>query len=155
MRQWTSIDSDNGFLPGRRQAIIWTKAGILLIWTYRNKLQWNLNQNLYIFIQENAFENVVRKLEAILSRSRCDKLYMKIGHQFYNRSKSCRATCLCYQALICPSSDWSEHSMKSKLGHSSIQGFPAIWRCRNPFSQWQRSFQRKLRSHWLKFVMSQ
>ena len=27
-----------------------------------------------------------------------------------------------------------------------------IWRCRNPFSQWQRSFQRKLRSHWLKFL---
>ena len=27
-----------------------------------------------------------------------------------------------------------------------------IWRCRKPFSQWQRSFQRKLRSHWLKFL---
>ena len=28
----------------------------------------------------------------------------------------------------------------------------AIWCCRKPFSQWQRSFQRKLRSHWLKFL---
>ena len=28
----------------------------------------------------------------------------------------------------------------------------AIWRCRKPFSQWQPSFQRKLRSHWLKFL---
>ena len=28
----------------------------------------------------------------------------------------------------------------------------AMWRCRNPFSQWQRNFQWKLRSHWLKFV---
>ena len=27
----TSINSDNGLLPGRRQAIIWTNAGILLI----------------------------------------------------------------------------------------------------------------------------
>ena len=27
------IGSDNGLLPGRRQAIIWTNAGILLIWT--------------------------------------------------------------------------------------------------------------------------
>ena len=26
-----SIGSDNGLLPGRRQAIIWTNAGILLI----------------------------------------------------------------------------------------------------------------------------
>ena len=30
-------------------------------WTPRNKLQWNFDKNLYIFIQENAFENVVCK----------------------------------------------------------------------------------------------
>ena len=29
----TIIDSDNGLSPGRRQAIIWTNAGILLIGT--------------------------------------------------------------------------------------------------------------------------
>ena len=29
----TIIDSDNGLSPGRRQAIIWTNAGILLIET--------------------------------------------------------------------------------------------------------------------------
>ena len=29
----TIIGSDNGLPPGRRQAIIWTNAGILLIWT--------------------------------------------------------------------------------------------------------------------------
>ena len=29
----TIIGSDNGLSPGRRQAIIWTKDGILLIWT--------------------------------------------------------------------------------------------------------------------------
>ena len=33
----------------------------------RNKLQWNFNRNLYIFIQENAYENVGKKL-AILTR---------------------------------------------------------------------------------------
>ena len=27
-----------------------------------------------------------------------------------------------------------------------------IWRCRKPFSQWQRSFQRNLHSLWLKFL---
>ena len=42
-------------------------------WTLGNKLQWNLNRDLYIFIQENAFENVVRKLAAILSRPQCVK----------------------------------------------------------------------------------
>ena len=29
----TIIGSDNGFSPGRHQAIIWTNAGIWLIWT--------------------------------------------------------------------------------------------------------------------------
>ena len=36
--------------------------------TIRNKLQWNVNQNSYIFIQKNVFENVVWKMAAILSR---------------------------------------------------------------------------------------
>ena len=43
-------------------------------WTIRNKLQWNLKRNSYIFIQENAFENVVWKMAAILSRPQCVKL---------------------------------------------------------------------------------
>ena len=65
----TIISSDNSLSPGRRQAIIWTNAGTLLIGrTLGKKLQWNLNQNSYIFIQESAVENVVRKLADILSR---------------------------------------------------------------------------------------
>ena len=39
--------------------------------TLRNKRQWKLNRNLYTFIQENAFENVVWKTAAILSRPQC------------------------------------------------------------------------------------
>ena len=42
-------------------------------WTLGSKLQWNRNQNWYIFNQENAFENVVRNLAAILSRPQCVK----------------------------------------------------------------------------------
>ena len=37
----------------------------------RNKLQWNPEQNSYIFIQENAYENVVCQMAAILSRPQC------------------------------------------------------------------------------------
>ena len=33
-----------------------------------NKLKWNLNKNLYIFIQQNAFEDVVWKMVVILYR---------------------------------------------------------------------------------------
>ena len=42
-------------------------------WTLRNKLQWNLNRNSYIFIQENAFENIVWKMASILPRPQCVK----------------------------------------------------------------------------------
>ena len=63
----TIIGSDNGLSPHRRQAIIWTNAGILLIWPLE-KIMWNFNPNSYIFIQENAFENVVWKMAAILSQ---------------------------------------------------------------------------------------
>ena len=31
-----------------------------------NKFQWNFNQNIYILIQENTFENTVCKMTAIL-----------------------------------------------------------------------------------------
>ena len=41
--------------------------------TLGNKLQRNLHRNLYNLIQENAFENVVWKMTAILSRSQCVK----------------------------------------------------------------------------------
>ena len=38
----TDIDSDNGLSPERRQAIIWTNVGILLIGPFKNELQWIL-----------------------------------------------------------------------------------------------------------------
>ena len=68
----TITGSDNGLSPGRRQAIIWTNAGILLIGPIRNKLQWKFNRNSNIFIHENAFESVVCEMAAILSRPQCD-----------------------------------------------------------------------------------
>ena len=43
-----------------------------LNWTLGNIFQWNRNQNTTIFIQENAFENVVWKMTAIMSRPQCD-----------------------------------------------------------------------------------
>ena len=50
----TMVSSDNGLSPGRRQAIICTNAGILLIGLLRKKLQWSFNRNWNIFSQENA-----------------------------------------------------------------------------------------------------
>ena len=46
-------------------------------WTLRNKLQWNVNRNSYIFIKKNPFENVDWKTAAILSRPQCVKPVIK------------------------------------------------------------------------------
>ena len=39
----------------------------------RDKIQWNLNQSTIIFIHQNAFENMVCKMAAILSQYQCVK----------------------------------------------------------------------------------
>ena len=74
-----SSGSDNGFAPIRRQAIIGTNAGIwnIVNWTLRNKVQWNLNRNSCIFIQENVYENIVCEMAAILSRGRWVKHHFR------------------------------------------------------------------------------
>ena len=43
---------------GRHQKHYLNQCWNIVNWTLGKKLQWNLNRNLYIFIQENAFENV-------------------------------------------------------------------------------------------------
>ena len=58
------IGSDNDLSPGRRQAITWTNAGLFLI----GPLGTNFNWNSDIFIQENAFENVVCEMASICLR---------------------------------------------------------------------------------------
>ena len=76
----TIIGSDNGLSPGRCQAIIWNSDGILL--------NWNFNRNSYIFIQENAFENVVWEMTAILSQLQCvTGLRESIGNQYIPLTK--------------------------------------------------------------------
>ena len=59
----TIIVADNALSPWQHQAINWTNDLILSI---GSKLEWNLNRNLYIFIQENTLQNIVRKLAAFL-----------------------------------------------------------------------------------------
>ena len=69
----TIIGSDKGLSPRRHQAIVWG----IVNWTLGNKLQWNLNRISYIFIQENAYADVVWKMTAILSRPQ----YVNISQQ--------------------------------------------------------------------------
>ena len=61
---------------------------IIVKWTLRNKLPWNLNQNSTILIQENTFENVVCEMAAIFFRGRWVKMsfggisYITIGPRY-------------------------------------------------------------------------
>ena len=62
-----SIGSDNGLSPIRRQAIIQTNAGLMST----GPLGTNLSEiviKIPNFIQENASENIVCEMAAILSR---------------------------------------------------------------------------------------
>ena len=47
------------------------KCWNIVNWTPRNKLQWIINRNSYIFVQENAFENVVWKWRPFCPASMC------------------------------------------------------------------------------------
>ena len=58
--------------------------------TFGNQLQWNFNQNLNIFIQENAIENVVCEIAAILSGPQCvNWLHMPLFSMRVNFNKLC------------------------------------------------------------------
>ena len=70
----TSIGSDNGLSPGRRQAIIWTNAGILLI----GPLGTNFNEIL-IGIQTFSFKKMHLKVSSAKWRPCCLGLNVLIG----------------------------------------------------------------------------
>ena len=67
----TIIGSDNGLSPDRHQAMIWTDDGILLIGPLGTSFSEILIEIHAFFIQENAFENVVWKMAAILFQPQC------------------------------------------------------------------------------------
>ena len=62
----TITGSDNGLSPGRRQAIIWTNAGILLIGTLEINFSEILIEIHPLSLKKNAFECVVCEMAVIL-----------------------------------------------------------------------------------------
>ena len=74
----TIIGSDNGLTPARRQAIIWTNAGILLI----GRLGTNFSEiliGIQIFsFTKNTRENLVCEMASILSQPQCVKETPKV-----------------------------------------------------------------------------
>ena len=72
--KFTIIALDNGLSPGRRQAIIWTSAGILLIGPLGSNFSKISIEFITFFTQENALEIVVCEMAAMLSRPQCVKI---------------------------------------------------------------------------------
>ena len=60
VRQWT------GSTLVRLTACRMKQCCVIVNWTLKNKLHWNSNQNTTLFVEENAFENVVCEMAAIL-----------------------------------------------------------------------------------------
>ena len=111
------IASDNGLSPGRRQAIMWTNAGILFIRTLGTNFSEIFKRNSLIFIQENAFENVVCEMASISSRPQ----WVKPPHE------------LDHHSIVIKFSPWWRHQMEACsallaicAGNSPVTGeFPA------------------------------
>ena len=78
----TNIGSDNGSLPGRRQAIIWTSAGILLIGT----LGTNFSEIL-IDIHTFSFTKIHLKVSSAKRRTFCLGLNVIMGHSVDDGAK--------------------------------------------------------------------
>ena len=81
---FTIIGWINGLSPGRRQAIIWTNAGILLIGPIGTNFD-EIFFEIQVFLQENEFENVLCDMVAILSRPSCVKLVLQEYFSFSTR----------------------------------------------------------------------
>ena len=80
MGQWTAsalvqIMASTYSVPSHYLNQCW----VIVNWTLRSKLQWNINQNTNIFIQENASKNIVCETAAILSTGRWVKEWVTIG----------------------------------------------------------------------------
>ena len=71
---------------------------IIVNWTLKNKLQWNLNRNSNIFIEENAFESVVCETAAILSQPQCVKIRWSPCDLSVDESALVQVMAWCHQA---------------------------------------------------------
>ena len=87
------IGSDNGMLPGRRQAIIWTNAGILLIGALGTNFSEISLKIQTLSFKQNAFENIVCEMASILSLPECvDMLKPVLDFCPEARQQCCRGT---------------------------------------------------------------
>ena len=121
-----------------------------------NKIQWNLNRNSYISIQEQAFKNVIWKMASIFSRPRC------VNCAWWDLLPGCCYTCVLYWVLL--TQLWSRpvrilglYSLRHLTAKSREVSKPQDWMLQwlYRFEIWQVSRQQCCRgacqfSEWLK-----
>ena len=102
----TIIGSDNGLSPSRRQAIIWTNAGILLIWPL-----WTNFSEILIGIQAFSSQKMHLEMSSAKWRPSCLGLsmlnettgivaYPTLGHSFWNQRLKLNVVEWCIYTLI-------------------------------------------------------
>ena len=113
----TIIGSDNGLSPDRRQAIIWTNAGILLI----GPLGTNFNETS-IEIHTVSFKKIHLKLSPGKWRPFCLSLNVLIFTHFHSRKciwkcclEKCQPLCLCLNSS--ESTRFTQHLLTIMLIH--------------------------------------
>ena len=117
----TIIGSDNGLSPGRRQAVIWTNAGILLIGPYGRNLS-----EILIEIHTFSFKKMHLKMSSGKRRPFCFGL---------------NALSKCPQMNVTGLHWWLTHWGRDKMDAFSQTTF---W---NVFS-WMKMFEFGLKFHW-------
>ena len=100
----TIIGPDNGLTPGRRQAIIWTNDGILLIGPLgTNFSEISIKILTMIFIHKNTFESVICEMASILSRPECVNCLNTNEEIYYHISQGPMCQCWKYSQVKSPS----------------------------------------------------
>ena len=94
----TIISPDNGLLPGRRQAIIWTNAGILLIRTLGTKFSEILSE-----IHSFSFKKIPLKMSSGKWHPFCLGLNVLKINSVGKKHPSRNCPCICYQSCCSPS----------------------------------------------------
>ena len=115
----TIIGSDNGLSPDRRQAIIWTYAGILLI----GPLETNFSEiliGILTFSSKNAVESVVCEMAAVLCRPQCinplksrDAIWRHISGSTFVQVMPCCLTTPSHYPNKCPAAfPWGQEDIQ-------------------------------------------
>ena len=102
---------DNGLLPGRGQAIIWTNAGILLIWTLGTNFREILSK-----IHTFSFKKIHLKISSAKWRPFClglNELKSNLSLQNMSGASSCRRTPFCVPLLTAEVTGPGQHGRKA------------------------------------------